>query len=446
MMDDVFKKYNLNVPRYTSFPSLPFWQKTPTEREWLEEFAKSYPRQDGIDIYIHVPFCEKLCFYCGCNRTITKDHSIEDRFVQMILNEWHIYEKFVGHKININSLHIGGGTPTFLSPKSLEKILSSFSKASHFMGSVEVDPRTCTLDHLKVFSHFSIKRISLGIQDFNVKVQKQINRIQPFSMVEKLMHKLRSLRFESVNFDIIYGLPGQNEKTIDETFLAVNSLSPDLVSFYSYAHLPQKIKNQKLISEKNLPQGIQKNELYLRGQHHLENEGFHKIGIDHFAKASNYLFKAHHKKKLYRNFMGYTDLKSDILIGLGPTAISESPLGYIQNMKNDKDYEKCIQQKKIPLLRGHHLSDEDRHYKKMILNIMCHQRIEKEDLLEMSPFFGDKFMNNNLAELMTDGLLQEYEDHYLLTKKGRTFSRYISASLDPYWQRAQENQTFSQSI
>ena len=203
-----------------------------------------------------------------------------------------------------------------------------------------------------------------------------------------------------------------------------------------------KIKNQKLISEKNLPQGIQKNVLYLRGQHHLENEGFQKIGIDHFAKASNYLFKAHQEKKLYRNFMGYTDLKSDILIGLGPTAISESPLGYIQNMKNDKDYEKCIQQNKIPLLRGHHLSDEDRYYKKMILNIMCHQRIEKEDLLGMPPFFLDKFMNNNLAELMTDGLLQEHEDHYLLTKKGRTFSRYISASLDPYWQRAQKNKTF----
>ena len=237
-------KYSRPGPRYTSYPPVPFWTGAPDESEWLRQIATRYSPDQGVDLYVHVPFCERLCYYCGCNRTITRNHEVEDPFVQMVIQEWDIYRNKLGFSPKVNSLHFGGGTPTFLSPQNLNTLISCLTanRTDSFIGSIEIDPRTCSIEHLKVLSNTGVSRVSLGIQDFDPEVQKSINRLQSVSMVEKLVEKLREYYFKSINFDLIYGLPKQSIDSITDTMRIVAKLRPDLIAFYGYAHLP---KNQK---------------------------------------------------------------------------------------------------------------------------------------------------------------------------------------------------------
>ena len=444
-LNQLILKYNRPGPRYTSYPPVPFWNSAPDEEKWISHIKKSYQEEVGVDLYVHVPFCESLCYYCGCNRTITKNHEVESPYIENLLKEWGIYKFKLGFPVKINSLHFGGGTPTFLSPKNLEILISSLllHKTKDFIGSIEIDPRTCSEEHLEVLNSFGIKRISLGIQDFDSDVQKSIHRNQSPEMVEALVKKLRKNNFSSINFDLIYGLPKQSLHSISKTIEIVSKMKPDLIAFYSYAHLPERIKNQRLILESDLPSPELKRELYELGKKLLLDQGYEDIGMDHFALPSSFLYKAKIEKKLHRNFMGYVDRKSSVLIGLGPTSISDSSLSFVQNAKEVKSYQAMVDRGILPIEIGHTHNKKDLLIKEIILEMMCHYSVliqEKESI----PFWNE--VEKELQAFEEDGILKLVDDLISITSLGEGFVRNIAMSFDYYLRQREAGVRFSSTI
>lgn len=440
----LIEKYNKPIPRYTSFPPVPYWHDEPTEEVWMQGVLSTYNSNDGVDIYVHVPFCEQLCYYCGCNRVITRNHDNEDVFVNYLLKEWSLYQAaFKDQSIKINSIHFGGGTPNFLSSQNLTKIIDTICahKTEGFFGSIEVDPRTVSFEQLDTLTSLGVTRFSFGIQDFDPLVQKAINRSQSVEMIKSIVDYLRAKNVESINFDLIYGLPNQTIQTIERTFSHVVELSPDMIAFYSYAHLPDKLKNQKLIKTEELPSATLKRELYDTGKELLEKNGFVEIGMDHFAKKDNFLVSCMLDKKLKRSFMGYTDKRSNILLALGPTAISETELGFIQNEKNLKEYMEKLDLKSLPKTFGSSNSFEDKLVATAIQEIMC-QFVIRKDLLANLPLNS----NFDFSEFINDGLLVERDDCYNVTELGRAFVRNLANTFDFYDQQKNRSVKFSQSI
>jgi oxygen-independent coproporphyrinogen III oxidase len=443
-LNDLIKKYNRPGPRYTSYPPVPFWNNAPSEGEWLTHLKNTYQESVGVDLYVHVPFCESLCYYCGCNRTITKNHEVEESYLSALLKEWEIYKEKLG-SLKINSLHFGGGTPTFLSPQNLERLITTLlqNKSSAFIGSIEVDPRTCTDGHLEVLARCDIKRVSLGIQDFDPAVQKAINRDQSPEMVETLVSKLRGHHFSSVNFDLIYGLPKQTLESISSTMEIVSKMRPDLIAFYSYAHLPDRIKNQRLIAESDLPTPELKRELYELGKKLLLENGYVDVGMDHFALPTSYLYKALQDKKLHRNFMGYVDKKSPILIGLGPTSISDSSRSFVQNIKDVKAYQQKVMSGALPIEIGHTHNEKDLLIQEVVLEMMCHNEIEvsnKENL----PYWAE--IEAELKAFQEDGILELVKNKISITPIGKGFVRNIAMSFDYHLREQATKVKFSQTI
>ncbi len=443
-MKELIQKYNRPGPRYTSYPPVPFWKNTPDEKNWIRHLKTSYDPSTGLDLYVHVPFCESLCYYCGCNRSITRNHSVEDKYLELILKEWDLYKKKLGFTPKIKSLHFGGGTPTFLSPEHLDQLIKALLnfKDEDFIGSIEIDPRTCQPQHLKVLSENSIKRLSLGIQDFDAGVQAAINRYQPVALVEGLMEKINQFDFSSVNFDLIYGLPKQTIQTVTDTIRVVAKMKPNLIAFYSYAHLPEKIKNQRLIKEEDLPSPQLKRELYETGKKLLIEAGHEDIGMDHFALPSSFLYRAQQDKNLHRNFMGYVDKKSTILLGLGPSSISDSSLSFMQNTKELKDYEKILNSGLLPLEKGHTHTEMDLKVQQIILDLMCQHRVNVT-LAELPDHFE---ISRELEHFSDDGLLELNGQDIVVTPLGKAFVRNIAMSFDYHLRRQQNNTRFSQTI
>lgn len=441
----LIQKYNVAGPRYTSYPPVPFWRQTPTQDQWVQHIKSQYNPETGLDLYVHIPFCESLCYYCGCSRIVTKDHSVEDTLLESLLGEWKIYQEKLGCTPMVSSLHFGGGTPTFLSPKNLEKLIIGLTrhKSDSFIGSIEVDPRTCTSEHIQVIAGQGIKRVSLGIQDFDPLVQKAIHRDQSIEMVAKLVNQMRERGIESINFDLIYGLPKQTMESIERTIEAVKELRPDLIAFYSYAHLPERIKNQRLIKTDELPSPETKRKLYEVGKKLLAQEGYWDVGMDHFALPSSYLWKAKEQKKLHRNFMGYVDMKSNILLGLGPTAISDSSVSFMQNAKELKNYQESISLGKLAIEKGHTHQPRDLMVQKMILDLMCNNEIEVSHLQEI-PHWSE--IQKDLKNFASDGLLARDQNRITLSETGKAFMRNVAMSFDFYLREQNQTVKFSQTI
>ncbi len=441
---NLIEKYNRPGPRYTSYPPVPYWNNAPDEQKWIQHIKMNYSADEGVDLYVHVPYCEKLCFYCGCNRTITKNHDVEDPYLQMVLKEWSLYREKLGFTPKINSLHFGGGTPTFLSPKNLKILIQELTKekTTSFIGSIEIDPRTCQDEHLEVLVEMGIKRVSLGIQDFDPFVQNAINREQSVEMVEKLVKKLRELNFSSINFDLIYGLPKQNLKTISTTIEIVSRLKPDLIAFYAYAHLPDRIKNQRLIKEEDLPSPTLKRELYESGKKILKSYGYDDIGMDHFALPESYLAKAKKENKLHRNFMGYVDKKSKVLIGLGPTSISDSSGSFVQNEKNIDHYKKKVLEGRLPIASGHTHTEEDLLIQEIILQLMCSGSVRFDS--KRIPDWDA--IQQELKNFAADGLLNFDQNTLHISEQGKPFMRNVAMSFDYHLRRKTPTVKFSQTI
>ena len=446
----LLEKYNVPVPRYTSYPTVPNWQDNIDVKKWEETFSADNNGSKGISLYIHLPFCESLCTYCGCNKKITTNHGVEDEYIDAVLEEWKLYTQLMAEKPVIRELHLGGGTPTFFSPENLNKLLSGiFERAiihPEHEFSFEGHPNNTTREHLQQLYDLGFRRVSFGIQDNDAEVQRIINRIQPFRQVELVTATARSIGYKSVNFDLIYGLPRQTLTSIADTALQIISLKPDRIAFYSYAHVPWTSRGQRLFDEHDLPSATEKLELYQTGKKIFLEHGYYDIGMDHFALPTDDLYKASVAGELHRNFMGYTTMHSDLLLGLGVSAISSTENAFAQNAKTIHNYYALVKNGHLPIEKGYFLSEEDKQFGKYILDISCRGKttIRKEDM-----DIVNTYCLQELNKLEADQLISFKERQLSVTAKGRNFIRNICSAFDLYIQKTKlgkEKRLFSNAI
>lgn len=431
-LDELILKYNVSVPRYTSYPPVPMWSKTPSVDEWKQNLLENQKKiqQQGISMYIHLPFCEQLCTYCGCNKRITVNHQVEEPYIDTLLKEWQYYKDILG-KVTIKEIHLGGGTPTFFSPQNLKTLISKIyqdnSIPDEFQGSIEIHPHFSKKEHLDVMYELGFRRISIGIQDFDKKVQIAINRTQSFEEVKTLTEYARQLGFQSINYDIVYGLPFQTREGLEDTIDKVIELKPDRIAFYSYAHVPWIKSSQRKFTEADLPPTEEKIRLYLMGREKLLNNGYADVGMDHFALPQDELFIAREQHRLHRNFMGYTVQHSDTLIALGVSSISDSGDMYFQNVKEVEEYQSLVQQQ-IPIFKGHILNESEKQMRQHILNLLCYFQtswINNDDIIVQM------MQDNPLWEnILSDQLATVMNNQIQVTEIGGILIRNVCYALD----------------
>ena len=447
-MIDLFAKYDMPAPRYTSYPTVPFWSDTPTTEQWLEQLNTACADQaTAWSLYLHLPFCESLCTFCACNTVITRDHRRETNYIQLLLKEWRVYEDKVPalRERPLRQLHLGGGTPTFFSAdnlqRMLEPILADTQIASgQFEASLEVDPRHTTREQLTALRSLGFTRISLGVQDFDSEVQRLVNREQPYEITKSTTEVARELGYTSVNYDLIYGLPSQTLDSFRQTIAQTILLRPDRIALYSFALVPWIKPAQRSYSDDDLPKAGEKRALYELARELFAGAGYIEIGMDHFALPHDGLAEARRKGNLHRNFMGYAEARTSVLLGLGVSAISETPTCFHQNEKAFPVYERRLQLGEIPTLRGHLLSYEDRRLREQILTFMT--RFE----VDLQPEQRDD-ANLFFAPLIEDGLVELQENKLTLTQLGEPFLRNACMFFDYRLRRRQpESRTFSQSV
>ena len=380
MCNSLVNKYNVAGPRYTSYPTVPYWNiDTFSLEKWKLSLRQSFSESnnsEGLSIYIHLPFCESLCTFCGCHKRITKRHDLELPYIKALLKEWSLYREVLGQKPKIKELHLGGGTPTFFSEDNLEflikELLRTSDIAEDFEFSFEGHPNNTTEANLQTLFNLGFRRVSFGVQDYNLKIQKAINRIQSFENVKKVTELARTIGYTSIGHDIIFGLPFQTEEDVIQTIKYTEKLLPDRIAFYSYAHVPWiKGNGQRGFRDEDLPSGASKRRQYETGKTLLETVGYKEIGMDHFALTTDALYTSMENNTLHRNFMGYTASKTKAMIGLGVSSISDSWFGFAQNVKDIKSYYELLKADTLPVYRGHVLSNEDLIVRKHILNLMC---------------------------------------------------------------------------
>ncbi|SNR14503.1 oxygen-independent coproporphyrinogen III oxidase [Tenacibaculum jejuense] len=453
-MKSLIQKYNIPGPRYTSYPTVPYWDATTFSKEkWLKNFKKSFEESnqaEGISLYIHLPFCESLCTFCACHKHITKRHEVEIPYIKTLIKEWELYREKMTQVPVIKEIHLGGGTPTFFASEQLKELINSILEGSQkhpdFEFSFEGHPNNTTKEQLETLYNLGFTRVSFGIQDYDSTVQKAIHRIQSFENVKQVTKWAREIGYTSVSHDLIFGLPFQTKESITDTILKTRELLPDRISFYSYAHVPWvKGVGQRGFSEEHLPKSDEKRALYELGKQMLTNIGYHEIGMDHFALPSDNLFKATTSQKLHRNFMGYTSSKTKLMIGLGMSAISDSWYGFAQNVKTVKEYQALVNNGEIPVFRGHILTDEDLVIRKHILNIMCHFSTNwkaKEMHFEALPKSIEL-----LEEIASDNLIAIDSNSLNVAQEARPFIRNICMAFDVRLQRKKpETKLFSMTI
>ncbi len=449
MMKDLLAKYDVPVPRYTSYPTVPYWETNPTTDQWVQHLRATLQEgTGGWSLYLHIPFCESLCTFCGCNNIITKDHKRETPYVDMVLKEWQLYLDQVPELLEkpLKHIHLGGGTPTFLSADALTQLLKPILSrvkidTNDFEGSIEVDPRRTNAAQLKALRELGFNRVSMGVQDFHPEVQRLVNRIQPLEITQKLTQDARDMGYTSVNFDLIYGLARQTPESITETAKATVALRPDRIALYSFALVPWIKPAQRLFKDEDLPKASEKRRLYEIARGILIEGGYVEVGMDHFALPTDNLCIAMKEKRLHRNFMGYTDQRTDVLLGMGVSSISETPFSFHQNEKVLPLYEAALNEGRLPTLRGHILTEEDKVRREQILNLMTNFEVS---------FVNEAQENQSkefLAEMIKDELV-EIKDHKLMVNEaGRPFLRNACAFFDERLKTKQpQTKIFSQSI
>lgn len=453
MNTSLINKYNIPGPRYTSYPTVPFWDEAAfTADLWQQSVIRSFNESndaEGISIYIHLPFCEQLCTFCACHKRITKQHSVETPYLESVLKEWKLYLQLFGKKPKIKELHLGGGTPTFFSPENLkillEGIFAHAEIAENPEFSFEGHPNNTTKAHLQTLYDLGFRRCSFGVQDYDPQVQKAINRIQPFENVERVTNWAREIGYKSVSHDLVFGLPFHNWEKMEYTIRKTLELKPDRLAFYSYAHVPWiKGVGQRGFDENDLPSGEEKRKLYENGKKLLEELGYIEVGMDHFALEHDDLYQSMISGDIHRNFMGYSSSKTQLMVGLGMSAISDSWYAFAQNEKTVEDYQKRVEEGVIPVFRGHILNEEDLLVRQHILNLMC--RLETSwDATTAFPELENAL--ETLKEMETDGLVEISENSIKITDQGRAFTRNVAMTFDLRMMRNKpETRIFSMTI
>ncbi|OFZ18659.1 MAG: oxygen-independent coproporphyrinogen III oxidase [Bdellovibrionales bacterium GWB1_55_8] len=450
----LLKKYDVPGPRYTSYPTVPYWSDSPTQAQWIHEIAAALDLNEknniGSAVYVHVPFCRSLCTYCGCNTRIARSNAVGLPYIETVLKEWDLYlEALGGRRILLKELHLGGGTPTFLSASELEYliegILSRSRIADHPELSIEADPRTTSEDQLRTLSKLGFKRLSLGIQDFDPRVQEIVHRVQSEEQVRQVTETARQLGFTGVNYDLIYGLPLQTQQSVQQTIEAVRRLRPDRIAFYAYAHVPWIKPGQRRFTEEDLPSGDEKRALYELGRRQLEESGYREVGMDHFALETDALWQSACNGKLHRNFMGYTPELVAPQFGLGVSSIGDAWTAFAQNEKLLESYTTRVERGELPLLRGHLLNEEDRILRKHVLNVMTTFGTDWSSPELQTPYLQS--VPEKLAEFARDGLVELTASSCRVTDKGRPFLRNICMAFDARLSRqAPKTQLFSRTV
>lgn len=445
----LISKYNVPVPRYTSYPTVPDWQtKAPTEAEWISRLLTSYDEASELSLYIHLPFCEALCTYCGCNKRITKNHAVETPYIDAVMKEWDIYRSHFPSKPVIKEIHLGGGTPTFFKASKLKKLLSHILDTAEISEnhefSFEAHPNSTNSDHLRTLFDLGFRRISIGVQDVSPEILKAINRQQTEEEVKNLTRWARALGYTSINYDIIYGLPFQKPMNVWNTAQFISENRPDRIAFYSYAHVPWKSASQRAFTLADVPQGQEKSELYELGSYLLEMEGYKAVGMDHFCLPDEQLYKAYQAGEMHRNFMGYTPNYTKVSIALGASSISDSWDAYVQNEKHVETYQEIVENGKLPIIKGHLLSSKEEMMRTIILSIMCKDYVEWNSLEEYQVI---KELLPNLDGLVEDNLVSYNSNSITIKPDGRLFIRNICAAIDPIYQNMPNNkEVFSKAI
>ncbi|MGB5314990.1 MAG: oxygen-independent coproporphyrinogen III oxidase [Robiginitalea sp.] len=452
-MSDLVAKYNVPGPRYTSYPTVPYWDVPAfSGQAWKESVSRAFAESNektGISLYIHLPFCESMCTFCGCHKRITRRHSVEQPYISALLKEWELYRKLFGKRPVIRELHLGGGTPTFFSPENLKVLLDGIfryaDRAEDWEYSFEGHPANTTREHLRVLYQAGFRRVSYGVQDYNETVQRAIHRIQTYEQVAEVTKISREEGFTSVGHDIIYGLPFQSAAHVVETLKKTAEIRPDRLAFYSYAHVPWlKGNGQRGFQDSDLPSPDEKREQYELGKEILGGAGYQEIGMDHYALEGDGLYQSMINGGLHRNFMGYTVSHTQMMIGLGVSSISDSWYGFAQNVKSIEEYEHLVSSGIIPVFRGHLLSEEDQLIRRHILDLMC--RFETRWDQGLSADLVNE-ITKRLKEPEADGLVILNPDTVQVTESGRVFIRNICMAFDLHLHnKVPETRLFSMTV
>lgn len=440
---ELIQKYNLAGPRYTSYPTAPQFSTSVSKMELIGKMLE--PSSLPLSLYFHIPFCAHLCYYCACNKIVTKQYDKGVEYVELLGEELRLRSLMVDGSRPVDQLHFGGGTPTFLSEDSLKQLFKHINE--HFTlitdgsqdYSIEIDPREVNRSKIETLSDLGFNRVSLGIQDFNEDVQKAIHRTQSLELVTEVVTDLREVGFQSVNFDLIYGLPKQTVAGFDETLDQVIELSPDRISVFNYAHLPQRFAPQKRILDEDLPTPDQKLALLKHTIEKLTGAGYVYIGMDHFAKPTDSLTKAQQEGNLQRNFQGYTTHADTDLLAFGVSAISQLDGTYFQNHTDLALYQNCIENGQLAIMKGYISDQDDRIRHAVIMQLLCNNYLNSRDIeLAFSIRFMDYFAQelDRLKNLEEDGVINVYYDKnditIKITEAGRLLVRCVCMTFDKY--------------
>lgn len=447
---ELIQKYNVPGPRYTSYPPVPYWNLQQWEAEdWISLIRKAQNRETNhkLSLYVHLPYCDSLCTFCGCHKHITKNHAVEERYIDAVLKEWQLIAGNLHPESEIEEIHLGGGTPTFFAPDELVRLIDGLKAIVAFSPEIELSfeahPNSTTEEHLEKLNRVGFRRISFGIQDYDPVVQQAIHRIQSSEQVFSCHEQAKKHGFDSISHDLVFGLPKQSMEGFQHTVKQTLFLRPDRISLYSYAHVPWvKGTGQRGFDEADLPSPELKRSLYEYAKSSFLQEGYIEIGMDHFALPEDALAEAVSGQKLHRNFMGYTTTQNELLIGLGMSAISDCWLGFSQNEKTVSEYLKRVEAGELPLTKGHSLTEADLEIRRHILNLMCHF----ETTLPETSHLNLEHIAHKLDEMIGDKLITICDRTITVLEAGVPFVRNCCMAFDPYFESDISSRKFSMTI
>ncbi|MCW8910236.1 MAG: oxygen-independent coproporphyrinogen III oxidase [Gammaproteobacteria bacterium] len=452
---ELIKRYDKSGPRYTSYPTAVQFTEDYTETDYRRHAELSNQSDRALSLYFHLPFCDTICYYCACNKIITKDRSKADPYLTRLHKEIEMQGKLFDNSRKVNQLHWGGGTPTFISHDQMRELMTVTRKHFNLHDddsgeySIEIDPREVTSDSIQLLRDIGFNRMSLGVQDFNPVVQKAVNRIQSEDQTLGTLESARRVGFKSISVDLIYGLPFQTVESFAATLERIIEINPDRLSIFNYAHLPSLFKPQRRINEDELPSPLEKLDILKMTIERLSSAGYVYIGMDHFAKPDDELAIAQQNNLLYRNFQGYATHADCDLIGLGITSIGTVGRSFAQNVKTMDEYIERIDAGKLAVFRGVEIDDDDIIRRNAIMQLICHFDLNIADFecknnIKFTDYFKDEIVQ--LTTMKNDGLIEFDENKIQVTAKGRLLIRNICMVFDRYLKKPQKDQRYSKAI
>ena len=454
---DLLRRFDVSGPRYTSYPTADRFVEAFGASDYAQALAQ---RRAGpaalalpLSLYVHIPFCESLCYYCACNKIITKHHDRTGPYLRYLSREVDLHVQHLGSQQVVSQLHLGGGTPTFLSDDELGELMAMLQRNFSFVPggeySIEIDPRTIDATRLGTLKRLGFNRLSFGVQDFDPLVQKAVHRVQPAEQVFALVAAAREIGFDSINVDLIYGLPQQTPESFDRTLAQVVELRPDRIALYGYAHLPERFKPQRRINAGDLPQAGGKVAMLARSLAAFEQAGYVYIGMDHFALPEDALAVAKRQGRLHRNFQGYSTQPDADLIALGVSAIGKVGATYSQNAKDLIEYQDRLDHGQLPVVRGLAVTRDDLLRRAVIMSLMCQGRVQFESielshLIDFKSYFAGEL--GRLSAMQDDGLVELTDSAIEVTAMGWFFVRGVAMVFDKYLQADRTRARFSKIL